>query len=398
MKKRNLVPLVLFCIIFLAYSLYFVKVINTTEQLEPNSIAKTIKKALENRATTDNNIDTPKIAEPLSEPLKRYVNYRWLNVRENPVIGSKVIEKIYMNDEVSVLSYPTSGWALIETGDGNKGYVARDYLSDKLPQTAPIVTTPEVPKVTEVVDTPDVPVIDSIAEDPETSIVSQQGEQVIYDLPVIIYHHISDETQLYPPSMVLPEINFFAQLDYLVENGFKAVTFRELDAARKGSQALSSKSVIITFNGGYDDAYVAAQHLNGKGLKGVFFITTDKIGTEGHLDWRQVKKMHEWGMEIGSAGVTGASLLSSGEFYVRDEIFRSKQIIDEQLGKPIITFAYSNGAFNNSVKEIVEEAGYLFARSSNDGSRYSNKQFFEIPTLRVFFPAGANQFRVWLGQ
>jgi peptidoglycan/xylan/chitin deacetylase (PgdA/CDA1 family) len=386
MKKRNLFPLVLFCIIFLAYSLYFVKVINTTEQLEPNSIAKTIKRALENRNTGEVVPDKAEVPEILSEPVVRYVNYRWLNVRENPVIGSKVVEKIYKDDEVNVLSYPTSGWALIETGDGNTGYVARDYLSDKAPKTAPVVATPD----------PIVPVVEKA--EPTDTLVVTEGDQTIYDLPVITYHHISDETKLYPPSMVLPEINFFAQLDYLVENGFTAGTFRDLDAVRKGSTSIPEKMVIISFNGGYEDAYIAAQHLNGKGFKGVFFITTDKIGTEGYLDWRQVQKMHEWGMEIGSGGVTGASLLSSGEFYVRDEIFRSKQIIDEKLGTPIISFAYANGAFNNSVEDIVEEAGYLFARSSNDGSRYTTEQFFQIPTLRVFFPAGANQFRVWLGQ
>jgi peptidoglycan/xylan/chitin deacetylase (PgdA/CDA1 family) len=386
MKKRNLAPLVLFCIIFLAYSLYFVKVINTTEQLEPNSIAKSIKRAIDNRNTGKVEIEAAEEPVLLSEPVVRFVNYRWLNVRENPVIGSKVVEKIYKDDEVSVLSYPTSGWALINTKDGNKGYVARDYLSDTAPRENTIAAVPEVITA---------PVVD--ISTPETSVIVE-GEQEIYEFPVITYHHISDETKLYPPSMVLPEINFFAQLDYLVENGFSSATFRDLDAMRKGSKTLPEKTVVISFNGGYDDAYIAAQHLNGKGLKGVFFITTDKVGTEGFLDWRQVKKMHDWGMEIGSGGVTGASLLSSGEYYVRDEIFRSKQIIDEKLGQPIITFAYANGAYNDSVKAIVEEAGYLFARSSNDGSRYSGDQFFEIPTLRVFFPAGANQFRVWLGQ
>lgn len=390
MKKRNLLPLALFCLIFLAYSLYFVKVINTTEQLEPNSIAKTIKRAIENRQDPDAS-PTAEVVETLSEPITRYVNYRWLNVRENPFIGSKTLEKIYKDEEVKVLSYPTSGWALIQTTEGNKGYVARDYLSDTPSATNTIVeepvTVPETPSVA--VETP--------VETP-TPVVSVVGEQKIFDVPVITYHHISDQTSLYPPSMVLPEINFFAQLDYLVENGFSTYTFRDLDAARKGIMNLSDKAVILTFNGGYEDAYIASQHLNGKGLKGVFFITTDKIGTEGYLEWKNVKKMHEWGMEIGSAGVTGASLLASGEYYVRDEVFRSKQIIDAELGSPIITFAYSNGSYNDSVKAIVEEAGYLFARSSNDGSRFTDKQFFEIPTLRVFFPAGANQFRVWLGQ
>lgn len=392
MKKRNLIPLALFCVIFLAYSLYFVKVINTTERLEPNSIAKTIKRAIDNHER-DQQAEAPR-GEVLSQPQKRYVNYRWLNVREKPIISSKVLEKIYQNDEVLVLSYPSSGWALVQTKEGNKGYVARDYLQDTLPadRVPSIANVPEPPPETAPETTPEAT--------PSTldSVVSTSDQQTIYDIPVITYHHISDNTDQYPPSLVLPEINLFAQLDYLISNNFTVGTFRDLDQIRKGSKSAPEKMVILTFNGGYADAYLAAQHLNGKGLKGVFFITTDKIGSEGYLDWRQVKKMHDWGMEIGSSGVTGANLLASTEFYIRDEVFRSKQIIDEQLGSPIISFAYSNGGYNQQIMDIVEEAGYLFARSSNDGSRYSNEQFFEIPTLRVFFPAGANQFRVWLGQ
>lgn len=388
MKKANLIPLALFCLVFLAYSIYFVKVINTTNDLEPNSIAKTVKRVIEERSAMEetekaNDEVTLKSESLLKEPITRYVNYTWLNIRKEPSLSSAVVEKIVKNDQVQVLGYPSSSWAYIKTNAGSKGYVARRYLSDKpLAQDAP-ATISAAPK-TEVV--------------PEPIVSLPDGAPVIFDVPVITYHHISNDTKSYSASLVLPEINFNAQLDYLVGHGFKSYTFFDLKAIAAGQMKEEEKSVIITFNGGYADAYTAAQHLNGKGLKGVFFITSDKIGTEGYLDWRQVKKMRSWGMEIGSQGVNGANLLSSGEFYIKDEIYRSKDIIEKELGEKIISFAYPFGGYTQSIADIAEEAGYVFARTNDSGSRYSDKQFFKIPTLRVFFPAGANQFRAWLGE
>jgi len=397
MKKANLIPLALFCVVFLAYSVYFVKVINTTDRLEPNSIAKNVKrvidqKNLEAELKKEDGI-VLKEESLLREPLTRYVNYTWLNVRKDPSLASAVIEKIVKNDQVQVLGYPSSSWAYIRTNAGTKGYVARRYLSDKpLAQEIPVATTPapEIPKAP-VVTTPPVATTTPAAPQPENA-------SVIYDIPVITYHHISDEVENYSRNLVLPEINFNAQLDYLIAQGFKTYTFQDLKQVTDGKNSPDPKAVILTFNGGYDNAYIAAQHLNGKGLKGVFFITTDKVGTEGYLDWRQVKKMRSWGMEIGSQGVNGANLLSATEFYIEDEITRSKEIIEEQLGEPIISFAYAYGGYNKVIADAVKEAGYLFARASDSGSRYSNKQLYWIPTLRVFFPAGANQFRAWLGE
>ena len=351
----------------------------------------------------------------LETPLQRFVNYSWLNVRNKPSLSSDIIKRLPQNEEVSVLGYPTSSWAYVQSADGQKGYVSRRYLSMK-PQSrlniaqnpdadAPSVSfgdtepieeaveaTPEE-RVVEVADTPE-------SNDlPETNTISQGMYDVpeIFEVPIITYHHISDNVDQYPANLVLPEINFLAQLDWLVENGFQTLTFYQLRDIRDGKMRMPEKAVILTFDDGYADQYLVSQHLNGKGLKGVFNITTDNIGTEGFLDWRQVKKMRGWGMEIASKGVSGANLAATGDFYVQDELERSKQIIEEQLGESIISFAYPEGAYNADVIEAAKAAGYEFARSTASGSRYKAEQFYSLPNLRVFNPAGRRQFEVWLG-
>lgn len=398
MKNKNLLPLALFCIVFLAYSIYFVKVINTADRLEPNSIAKNIKRVIEEREMEKNELEGKNIVlspeSILKEPLTRYVNYTWLNVRSEPSLGSAVVEKILQNDGVQVLGYPSSSWAYVKTKSGTKGYVARRYLSDKptpgAEKPAVAVTTPAVP-------TPPAPVSKPVVESKPVA-VAEPASKEIFEVPIITYHHILDNVGQYSDSTALPEVNFIAQLDYLAGNGFKTYTFYDLKAIAEGKMPAVEKAVILTFNGGFADAYKAAQHLNGKGLKGVFYITTSKVGTEGYLDWRQVKKMREWGMEIGSQGVNGANLAQSTDFYITDEAVRSKEIIEKELGEKIVSFAYAFGGFNQKVMDAVKAAGYSFARTNQSGSQYSEKQFYMLPTLRVFNPAGANQFRTWLGE
>lgn len=409
MKKRNLAPLILFCVVFLAYSLYFVKVINSTERLEPNSIAKTIKMAIENSNGTDNGT-VESVVTPgndvvndgrLETALKQYVDYQWLNVRENPTLASTVLEKVFEGEEVMVTAYPTNSWAKITTSSGTEGFVASRYLSDEAPQPK-IADVESTPTEAPAESTPEAPAAEPVAEEPvvETATTSEdpvdETPLVIYDFPVITYHHISDDTEFYPDSMVLPEINLTAQLDYLNEAGVQTYTFRDFKTRLESEQPAPANGVILTFNGGYDDAYRAAEVLKERNQTAVFFVSTDMIGTDGFLTWDQVKELRSWGMEIGSMGVTGAYLPTQTEFYIRDEIIRSKDILEQQLGEAIVSFAYSSGGYTDAIVEVVREAGYDFARSANDGSRYTSDELFTLPTLRVFFPAGRRQFQAWL--
>ncbi len=394
MKKHHLLPLSLFCIVFLAYALYFVKVVSVNTVVEKNSISKEIRRSLQH----DSLDEIISKMTYLDVPQTRYVNYAWLNLRTKPSSSSTIVERIKQNDEVKVLGYPTSSWAYVEINGDVKGYVSRRYLSAK-PITS--IRTANTPRT----KTPPAAVIKSVPEEvpekaPEKASEYPTGNLIppdIYDVPIITYHHITDEVGKYPLNLTLPNINFTTQLDYLVQYGFETLTFHDLKAVSEGKRA-AGKSVILTFDDGYDNHYTAAQHLNGKGLKGVFFIITDRIGTDGYLDWRQVKKMRSWGMEIASHGVTSADLSSATAFYVADELERSKKTIEEQLGEDIVSFAYPAGKYNGSATAAAKEAGYSFARTIEAGSRYKEDQFFALPTLRVFPPAGAKQFRVWLGE
>jgi len=402
MKKKNLVPLVLFAVIFLLYSLYFVKVVNVNKQLEKDSIAKTVKRMIqlddgEDKIRMPQGQVTEKKQKISFDPGAdiRYVNFSSLNVRKRPTLASGVIEKVIEKAPVQVMEFTTPTWAKIKTQTGTIGYVAKKYLSEApTDQKKESIVAQKIKSIFEPKEEAKIVASKDLAT--KTAKVTSDAPR-IFDVPIVLYHHISDDLERFAKNLVLPEKNLIAQLDYLIANDIKTITFHDLKKLKEEGKEPAGKAVILTIDDGYDDAYIAAQHLNGKGLKAVFFIITDKIGTAGYLDWRQVKKMRSWGMEIGSHGVTSADLRSSSEFFIKDELQRSKQIIEDELGEDIISYAYPAGGFTADAIAVVEEVGYSFARSIRSGSRYSELELYKLPVLRVFFPAGARQFDVWFG-
>ncbi|MFN0124949.1 MAG: polysaccharide deacetylase family protein, partial [Blastocatellia bacterium] len=47
------------------------------------------------------------------------------------------------------------------------------------------------------------------------------------------------------------------------------------------------------------------------------------------------------------------------------EIRRSKRVLEEQLQRPARHFAYPNGYYNQSIRHMVERAGFLSATTTN---------------------------------
>ncbi len=83
------------------------------------------------------------------------------------------------------------------------------------------------------------------------------------------------------------------------------------------------------------------------------------------IGWDELRQAEAEGLvTIGSHGRTHAPLTALAPEDVRKEIFESKRIIEDGLGRPVSMFSYPGGAFNREAMEIVREAGYDAAFSS----------------------------------
>lgn len=202
-------------------------------------------------------------------------------------------------------------------------------------------------------------------------------------VPVLIYHHIrqatENDSQNSRQFIVSPEI-FEQQIEYLADNDFQTISFKNLADYFDGKFSLPAKPVIISFDDGlinqYQNAFPVLQKYN---LNATFFLFSNPIGrSENYLTWEQVKELDAAGMEIGGHGFYHLFLNKINDAELEKEIIESKRIIEENLGHEIFAFAYPFGAYNGEVTKKINEAGYVAIRDIINGVEHTKNDLQKI--------------------
>ncbi|MCJ7508976.1 MAG: glycosyltransferase [candidate division Zixibacteria bacterium] len=94
--------------------------------------------------------------------------------------------------------------------------------------------------------------------------------------------------------------------------------------------------------------------------------------------WKEIQEMSENGIDFGSHTLSHTILTVEPKENVKIEVERSKEIIEEKLGRKINHFAYPNGDFNPTVVEIVKNSGFVSGSSVGDGCTDINSNIYEL--------------------
>ena len=213
--------------------------------------------------------------------------------------------------------------------------------------------------------------------------VSASSGTVPQKIPILMYHYIRDYADARDPIginlSVAPE-TFLAQLDYLSANNFQTVPLDYL----QNPKAVDFRPIILTFDDGYEDAYLAAFPLLEKhNLSGMFYLIVSKIGTPGYLSWDEIRIMQKAGMQFGSHTMTHPNLVSLSDEKLNQEITESKKIIEQNLGENISSFCYPSGKYDARVVTAVKTAGYQSAVTTKSGVAEIKGDQYLLPRLRV---------------
>lgn len=228
-------------------------------------------------------------------------------------------------------------------------------------------------------------------------------KNISYSYPrVLMYHMISEHLpknkSKFNRLRVKPN-EFEKQLNWLSKNGFQSFTLSDLIDLEE----VPEKSVVITFDDGYEDNFSKALPLLKKyGFKATIYIVlnrfdqnwaTDKdlnqssneLNSEKMLSNEQIKEMIDSGLiEIGSHTLDHVNLPKlSNEEKIR-QIKESKEKIEEIFNITCNSFAYPFGFFDKDSVKIVEDFSYTNATTTVNGvfdkTKYSN---FEIPRIMI---------------
>jgi len=125
---------------------------------------------------------------------------------------------------------------------------------------------------------------------------------------------------------------------------------------------------LLTFDdGNVSDYEIVHPRLIERGQRAVFFLIVDRIGSSGYLDWKQVKAMHDHGMEFGSHGLSHRNMCALPEKEARRELAHSRARIEDALGAPIRAFSFPYGAYSRRLIRMARQEGFEVLCTSDHG-------------------------------
>lgn len=203
-----------------------------------------------------------------------------------------------------------------------------------------------------------------------------------YQVPVLMYHSVA-RAWFEPLNNVQPE-HFAQQMAYLKRAGYKVMSVADLIDEKASGRAHDRKSVVITFDDGYENNYTAAYPvLKEQGIPATVFVEVARLGTPGYFSWEQAKEMDAHGLAVESHVMTGAYLPGLPHGQVVSEVTQSKRVLEMNLGRPVRFLAYPVGGFSENIRQVVRQAGYAAAFTTNRGYGRVPRDVYEIRRIRV---------------
>ena len=216
-------------------------------------------------------------------------------------------------------------------------------------------------------------------------------------VPILMYHSVSDDPggRNGRPLTVTPR-RFAEHVEYLSAEGFSGHSVRELVEALDGRAELGPKPVILTFDDAYRDFHADALPVLGRhGFSATVYVTTGYIGSSTNpltgdrkhprptLSLEQLAELVAAGIECGAHSHTHPQLDDVPPARLEEEVRRPKQVLEDDLQAPVLTFAYPYGYHDRAAKEAVAAAGYLAACRVGNLPCESDDDRFALPRLTV---------------
>jgi peptidoglycan/xylan/chitin deacetylase (PgdA/CDA1 family) len=182
---------------------------------------------------------------------------------------------------------------------------------------------------------------------------------------VLCYHRLEGKAG---GALSIEPALFEKQMQELKDLNLSVISMQDFIAWRAGKKSIPAKSVLITIDDGYVSGLeVGVPILKKFGYPATFFVYLEYINKGGKsVTWAQLGELRDEGFEIGSHTVSHENLqvkskktkIANYEEWLKDEVGRSKEVLESQLGIRVSAIAYPFGNHNQKVHEAVRAAGY----------------------------------------
>lgn len=203
-------------------------------------------------------------------------------------------------------------------------------------------------------------------------------------LAILAYHKVGASSNTDAETWYyVPEESLAAQLRSLKEAGWQFVDAQAAVEGLSKQDGLPERAVLVTFDDGYRSLFRALPLLAELDCPAVAFVPTGYIGDRSRFDenteeppepicdWDELRELEQAGVSVQSHGVSHRTFSELEPAEVEEELTRSKDVLEERLGKPVELFAFpygDAGADPAEVRRLIGNAGYRAACLDEGGA------------------------------
>jgi len=220
------------------------------------------------------------------------------------------------------------------------------------------------------------------------TVMTSYGKSV----PVLAYHSITYEKG---NSICLPIEKFKEQMQYLKDNGYHTITLTDLYKYHMRQRPIPEKSVVLTFDDGYENNYTAMFPVLKKyNFKATIFVITSTIDRyKKFLTSKQLIEMDKYSVDIESHTVNHDNLKLISKDDQLKTLAQSKKYLEKLLNKKINFIAYPYGGYSNSAIESVKRTGYTMAFTTVDSWSSKNDGLLSIHRVDISSSRNLKSFK-----
>lgn len=224
-------------------------------------------------------------------------------------------------------------------------------------------------------------------------------------VPILYYHRVEEDI---PPGQGVSPFVFKSQIGYLRKKNYHSIGFEGLTDHFRTGRPLPAKPIIITFDDGYLDTFSQAYPiLKTAGFTATIFMVSGFIG--GWTDWEggqthraplmtreQMLTLSDQGFDFGGHTRNHKKLVSIGLQEAEKEIRMGKRDLETLLQKPVHSFAYPYGDFNEQIVELVKICGFQAARTVHTGNTHCEEDLLRLACVKINGQTPAWKFKYYL--
>lgn len=190
---------------------------------------------------------------------------------------------------------------------------------------------------------------------------------------------------------------FAAQMNWLAVAGYTTISLDDLCAWRVQRGSLPKRPIIITFDDGFQEcAENSVPHMARHGFTAIFYLVGGLVGLTSRwlqpelgsqfalFNWETARRLDATGFRCAVHTMHHPRLAEIPDSACRSELVDCRHLMEDRLGHEVRHLAYPYGSYNENVRQIADEAGFISACSTRKGLSAPDDDLLALHRVPVY--------------